>query len=343
MSNDLSLQDGLWALQFHPTPNIIPVEGIGKEIRLKNGNVRHTGKQPGTHAHLITWKQFQNRMITRDEYKQLFQYDDPFDAVGIISGVNGWRCFDFDQCCSSSVVYELLDIVGLPEDYEWVVLSGSGRGYHVWFLGENLPLEHPFPSKKATSGIYSAKGVGFDHLELRYARCQTLLPPSIHPSGGRYQFLHDTPTHPPTFLDFEQIRDAFFEITYAEPVFAKKSLHPKKNVESDTPFKKIMNAIDPLVVFNDLGWNYGDDGQNYIGECPRHDSVSGTCLRWHKEQQFFYCFHDGCEAHGDLISFISLFLAIKPYQSALWAVQRYAPELTASIQREQIPHPAEQY
>ena len=49
-------------------------------------------------------------------------------------------------------------------------------------------------------GVFSAPGSGFDHLELRWRECQTVLPPSKHPTGPGYKWLNGEPTEPPATM-----------------------------------------------------------------------------------------------------------------------------------------------
>jgi hypothetical protein len=341
MKYTISLHDALSSLRFSPPPNLIPIDGIGREILLPTGKKRFTGKQPGTLAHPITWKEYQSRVMTRDDYDTLFRHDDPFDAVGIVCGVNGWTCFDFDKCSSTSAIFELLDGLGIDEGYEWVVESGSRHGFHVWILSDPIPARHGLPAKRQGAGVFSAPGVGFDHLELRVERCQTLIPPSIHPSGNTYRFIHGSPSKAPEKIAWNKIIDTFFELTYAQPVFhALPKNQPTINTQ-ETLFDKVKARIDVDAVFGEIGWTYSVDGVNYVGECPEHDSQSGTCLRWHIEDGFFYCFHEGCNKSGDIFHLISLFTKMKPFQALEWCVSRFCPDLQTLLQHESPPHPAD--
>ena len=38
------------------------------------------------------------------------------------------------------------------------------------------------------------------HIELRWMNCQTALPPSMHESGGIYNFYFDEPKEPPEYV-----------------------------------------------------------------------------------------------------------------------------------------------
>ena len=61
--------------------------------------------------------------------------------------------------------------------------------------------------------MFSAPGSGFDHLELRWRECQTVLPPSKHPTGPGYQWMNGQPTEPPATVTAARILAAFQAVT----------------------------------------------------------------------------------------------------------------------------------
>jgi hypothetical protein len=135
-------------------------------------------------------------------------------GVGLLSGIGDWRVYDFDDCVAFDAVAALLAALGLPTDYAWVVQSGSRQGWHVWM---RCPAPLPpgaLPARKRTAGVFVAPGRGFDHLELRWERCYTVAPPSLHPSGHRYRFVHGRPTTAPTEVSLERVIAAFHAVTY---------------------------------------------------------------------------------------------------------------------------------
>ncbi len=54
-------------------------------------------------------------------------------GIGALLGVprDNLLCLDFDYCSDFRIVENILKILGLPNDYEWVVKTGSGLGYHI--------------------------------------------------------------------------------------------------------------------------------------------------------------------------------------------------------------------
>ncbi len=129
-------------------------------------------------------------------------------GVGIVNGVNGWRCLDFDGYedpeggklpVRFDVVETVLDRLGFdPYTYPWVVESGSG-GWHVWVIcNQDLP-----PTRGNWGKILPRPGydVSVDHIELRWANLQTLAPPTEVIPGNRYTFRNcEVPDTPPAVV-----------------------------------------------------------------------------------------------------------------------------------------------
>ncbi len=156
-------------LKYHTIGNIIP---IGEN------------KRP-----LTEWKKWTTERQTEDDVKS-FNWK-AATGIGIISGINNVRLFDLDKVENVDVVRIVIKKLGFPADYPWVVKSGSGKGYHVYFKCDSEFPAHVI--NRIPSGNYKFKSKdpqAFDHLELRWKDCQTLLPPSLHPSGQEYIFLN---------------------------------------------------------------------------------------------------------------------------------------------------------
>ena len=134
-------------------------------------------------------------------------------GIGAIMGIGGLHVFDFDKCPDYGPVATVLQGLGLADSYPWLWRSGSGNGYGVAVLCfEDLPSGVLSTNGKGP-GVFSAPGIGFDHLELRWQECQTLLPPSKHPSGPGYAWLNKQPDEPPATVAVSQILAAFSAVT----------------------------------------------------------------------------------------------------------------------------------
>lgn len=78
-------------------------------------------------------------------------------------------------------------MLGLPSDYNWVAISGSGKGFHIWFSSTQLESEM---KKIGTSVlVYEPKEAGLlKQIELRINQ-HVVLPPS-RSHAGQYRFLN---------------------------------------------------------------------------------------------------------------------------------------------------------
>lgn len=183
------------------------------------------------------WSKWQDNPMSPEELSSLKWKG--INGIGAVCGIGNLRCLDFDSVNDFSIVQQFLRKLGLPAEYKWTVASGSGKGYHIWFLcnddgylfktlgGEKsyyrmepgqsesykpLPAspydkgrsEEPLPANKPlraskepdkpkdnkplpTSPYDKGRSL-VDHIELRWRNCQTVLPPSLHPSGNKYKF-----------------------------------------------------------------------------------------------------------------------------------------------------------
>ena len=171
------------------------------------------GDNKGTPLHNWTpWKE-------KEQSKQFIRSRAWKDAAGLsaISGPGGWRCLDFDDAATDAAVRKALDALDLPEDYRWVVRSGSGQGFHIWFRCEQgLPtaaLGEDGASEKQVRYDWPGKdGLAVDHVELRWWGVQTILPPSLHESGRRYRWRGERPEGPPAKVSAGHVVTAFFAV-----------------------------------------------------------------------------------------------------------------------------------
>jgi archaellum biogenesis ATPase FlaH len=171
-----------------------------KQIHSLGANVLpiRDGKIPA-----IPWDDLQNR---RQSLEEVESYNwQSATGIGIISGVNGFTCFDIDKAENDVALKSLLASLGLPTDYPWQVLSGSGKGYHLW-VRVNAPI--PVGSGKGVIKGNSCDG-SFHHIELRWKECQTLIPPSIHATGNKYSWIYGEPQDEPAEFEPMQMMTAF--------------------------------------------------------------------------------------------------------------------------------------
>lgn len=128
------------------------------------------------------------------------EYDD-VSGIGTVLG-SQLRCIDIDGCTDCEFLQDILNILGLPIDYEWVVKTGSGKGFHIIIKCET----HNFPVSWAKVKSFFSNGFReFERMELRWFG-HLVLPPSLHSSGNQYEFLNsDFPANKPLKIDENKI------------------------------------------------------------------------------------------------------------------------------------------
>lgn len=168
-------------------------------------------KQGTKLPNLSSWEPYKQR---RQEWNEI---RDCYWSGGIagVNGINGLRSFDFDQCRieddepDDTPVEELLVAMRLPFEYPWVTISGSGRGYHVWFVCQE---ELSFPDKAKYDGVPNRSYQGaFKQIELRWKNSYTILPPT--PLDQGYWWKYGTmPDEPLAILSAKQVEAGFFSV-----------------------------------------------------------------------------------------------------------------------------------
>lgn len=136
-------------------------------------------------------------------------------AIGAVCGVNGMTAIDFDKL-PYSVVAAFLEALALPHNYAWVVRSPGG-GWHVW-----VRCDLPFGIRVRKTEL----GDNAPQIEVRHTGHQTILPPSRHPNGNRYQWAHAEPSAPPTWVE----ADALIQAQDAHTIAPEK---PQGAISSD--------------------------------------------------------------------------------------------------------------
>ncbi|MAT59751.1 MAG: hypothetical protein CMF23_17395 [Ignavibacteriae bacterium] len=178
------------------------------------------GKRP-----MIEWDRWQTEIQTEKDITDMNWVNST--GLGNIQGINNWRCIDIDGAEDFEIVELILNDLGLPKKYKWVVQSGSGSGFHIYVRIEALKskdvetgdesnlLIEKFGGEKAVyklsmkplspTGSNERENGYCKHIELRWMNCQTALPYSLHESGGVYNFCFDEPDEPPSYVELETV------------------------------------------------------------------------------------------------------------------------------------------
>lgn len=158
------------------------------------------GKRP-----TIEWDKWQNERQNAEDIKNM-EWSNP-TGLGVVMGVNDIRNFDIDGIVDYELLEGLLVDLGLPEKYNWVVQSGSGEGFHIYFRCKATQNgKEIMEGDKAVYKYYMKKDGYCNHIELRWKDCQTALPPSMHESGGIYTYYYNEPTTLPEYVDIEKVK-----------------------------------------------------------------------------------------------------------------------------------------
>lgn len=134
-------------------------------------------------------------------------------GIGTVAGFNGLRALDFDGASNSAFLSTVLQLLGFPENYEWVVTSGSNNGFHVIFYCGNFEfagykrrLKRYFPNNKHKKHFTCIDLIWFNHL---------ILPPSLHKTGNNYKFENvEYPFDKPSSVAGYNLRNVLFELCY---------------------------------------------------------------------------------------------------------------------------------
>lgn len=150
--------------------------------------IREREKIPAVEVMGGTWEQYQSRMSTAEEITHWWSngYHKTFN-IGIVHGEvsNNYITLDIDH--DTGLMTQLV------HEHEYLLegrieQSGSGQGYHIPIRLESLPdfgLDHKGNRPRGNRTWKLDTG----HLNIRCRYCQTVAPPSIHPTGNPYKFI----------------------------------------------------------------------------------------------------------------------------------------------------------
>lgn len=207
-------------------------------------------------------------------------------GVGLLTGVNNFRALDFDikqSCFNGSkahqfnideLITEVLQELKLPIDYQWVVKSGNGYGFHVIFKcndNEATAGLDSFSYELNDTYSYRTKN-SLIRVELKWAD-HIVLPPSMHKSGLQYKFWFvEKPNSEPYEVSIHDIDSLLFKLcgdrqfidcTYGDKKFQLTELrkvkcrYPSYNSEHS-------HNIDPIL---------------WMQQCSSNESTNSLAIR----------------------------------------------------------------
>jgi len=203
------------------------------------------GKRP-----VIEWAKWQTEKQSKNDIESM-----PWKkatGLGAVMGIDDLRLFDIDGIQDYELVEELLVDLGLPEKYTWVVQSGSGEGFHIYFRSkEPTPKSPPgrvlfdkIGGEKAVYKFKLKKDGLCKHIELRWKDCQTALPPSMHESSGMYSFYYKEPLEAPEYVAAEKVVDC--QLNLCDTTTIKRSTSKTEAKKQYIDREKLETALDYL-------------------------------------------------------------------------------------------------
>ncbi len=192
------------AYNSHYTPTLANAQTLRTLAeRLHGWGANVTAIRAGSKKPAHKWKHWQTTRQTAGELAGLPWHKAA--AVAVIDGVGGWRDFDFDDCPTFGPVALTLAELGLPADYPWTIRTGDGWRVSI-LCHDDLPAKL-LTAKDGDPGVFTfapQRAGDFDHLELRWRDCQTILA-GQHPSGRAYTFAHGAPSGPPATVPLGRV------------------------------------------------------------------------------------------------------------------------------------------
>lgn len=239
------------------------------------------GKNPSP----LTWKK-NGWQDNRQDVEVVEQMPWHRDGVGVICGINGFRCLDVDGIEGEGVkfgaVEKILDALGLPHTYSWLVESGSREGYHIWLRCED---DDAFGGND--EWLPRREGA-FDHLEVRWKDHQTAVPPTVHPGTGlEYKFHRKRPEGPPHEVTAQEVEEALQAVAKRDRSSPRTSTASDGHSDHTSPeVETIRSALKALPDRIGEGYNEWLDIIMAVGDGAPDDQTAKELLQeWRPEQE----------------------------------------------------------
>jgi hypothetical protein len=233
---------------------------------------------------LPAWEVYQTRQSTAEEIDHWWGTT-PDANIGIVHGINQYITIDIDHdngmLSTLRTAFPALT-AGIIEQ------SGSGEGYHLPLFVAHFPdlgWDNSRDRAKGNKTWKTKRGA----LNIRCQWCQSVVPPSIHPSGGRYQFIQRG-----QLARVDNLKALVVWLNALDPQPLVKRRPPQAR---GVPVQSGIKAYFPdlVAVFSRLGIT-GEVNTEPNGEL-RIRGHGGLLI--HPDTQQWYCFSD--EMGGDVI------------------------------------------
>jgi putative DNA primase/helicase len=174
--------------------------------------------------YLASWKQYCSERQTEQAVRS-FQWA---QNIGIINGINNVRTLDLDGCTNAEVLFKMLELMGIEPGYQWVAYTpGKGGGFHIYIQCQDALT---LTTNNVLVGDPLEKDT-FKQLELRWANCISMFPPSLHPETHTpYEWAFGQPETTIATVPLALVQKAFLALATiqkqtAKPTNKKDILH----------------------------------------------------------------------------------------------------------------------
>lgn len=201
----------------------------------------------------INWEKYKN--IKQEPNDISFLKEQQSCGFGIILGFNNIYSLDIDGYLDETIIYNLLYILELPLDYEWVIKSGSGIGFHIIFSCSDLKDYED----KTLAYFARYENRDFAKLEFKF-QGHSILPYSLHETGNYYDFYNKIPKHSPKEVKFENLK--LIELHYCSLQTTQSdygyggsmeiNFIAPKDIEFDFIFKHELRKDKSLIIAGDV-------------------------------------------------------------------------------------------
>lgn len=303
---------------------------LGMNITHLSGNHNKSYKEP-------TDQQWQEYITKKQniEYLNAQQWDEA-TGLGIVLGYNQYRAIDVDDFFYKPLIadeeYEImgliredqlwefiqtcLELLKLPNDYSWVVKSGSGHGCHIIIKVEDIQnfdvSAVPYaPNSKHTSTNDNnfVDWASFRRMELRW-KDHLVLPPSIHKTGNKYEFYHkNLPNYAPIEVSIENLNN-LLNYYCGEEEYSNYNYNDKKLYL--TRLKKQMANHDSWIFR--LGYETIEDNLNWLLKCNSSEALNSLGIAYvlgkgvqvdNKKAKSYFELSNNSHAHFNLANLIA--------------------------------------
>lgn len=197
---------------------------------------------------LQTWEEYQHRISTRTEVLTWFGNSHNYN-IGIVHGAisQNYVTLDFDHDAGLFTAMK----TKFPELFVGrIEQSGSEEGFHLPLRVETLPnlgYDQRRDRPKGNKTWRTSLGI----CNVRASHCQTVAPPSVHPSGNLYHFIQKGP-----ITTTATLTPVIAWLTTLVPVPAQVAVTRRSGgaaTNGKTMVEAVKNAWDTVGVFKQFG------------------------------------------------------------------------------------------